>query len=135
MTTRNTIQRNRALQILILLLVIAAGIVSRKYPWILPSSLGKYPGDALWALAAFVLWGLILPRATTMKIAGLAFLTSVLDEISQLYHAPWIDAIRSTSIGHLLLGFSFSWMDILAYATGVLAGIIIESMVRFSHKH
>ena len=135
MTTRNTIQRNRALQILILLLVIAAGIASRKYPWILPASLGKYPGDALWALAVVVLWGLILPRATTMKIAGLAFLTSVLDEISQLYHAPWIDSIRSTSIGHLLLGFSFSWMDILAYATGILGGIIIESLVRFSHKH
>jgi len=117
------------LQILILLLVITAGIASRKYPQILPSFLGKYPGDALWALAAFVLWGLILPRASSLMVALLAFLTSFIDELSQLYHAPWIDAIRSTSIGHLLLGFSFSWLDILAYAVGVVIGIILELII------
>jgi len=129
MKTRETNQRNRILQILILLLVITAGIASRKYPQILPSFLGKYPGDALWALAAFVLWGLILPRASSLMVALLAFLTSFIDELSQLYHAPWIDAIRSTSIGHLLLGFSFSWLDILAYAVGVVIGIILELII------
>jgi len=129
MKTRETIHRSRGLQILILLLVIAVGIASRKYPQILPSFLGKYPGDALWALAAFVLWGLILPRASSLKVAILAFLTSFIDELSQLYHAPWIDAIRGTSIGHILLGFSFSWLDILAYAVGVLTGIIPELII------
>lgn len=122
-------QRKRSLQVLILLLVIAAGLASRKYPQVLPSFLGKYPGDALWALAAFVLWGLILPKASTTHVALLAILTSVIDELSQLYHAPWIDAIRSTTLGHLLLGFSFSWFDILAYMVGVLMGIILEMVV------
>jgi len=123
------ISRNSLVQTLILLLVIVAGIASRKYPQIFPSFLGKYPGDALWALAAFVLWGLILPRTSSLKVALLAFLTAFIDELSQLYHAPWIDAIRSTSIGHVLLGFSFSWLDILAYAVGVVIGIILELII------
>lgn len=121
--------RSRFLQVLFLIIVVTAGLASRKYPQLLPACLGKYPGDALWALAAFVLWGLILPRATTMIIALLAFLTSFLDEISQLYHAPWIDAIRNTTAGHVILGYSFSWYDTLAYAVGVLLGIIIEIVI------
>jgi hypothetical protein len=119
-------RRNRLVQILILVAVIVVGLASREYPQLLPSFLGKYPGDALWALAAFILWGLILPWASSLKIALLAFLTSFIDELSQLYHAPWIDAIRGTSLGHIILGFSFSWLDILAYAAGILLGIILE---------
>jgi len=126
--------RSRFLHVLFLIIVIAAGLASRKYPQLFPSCLGKYPGDALWALAAFVLWGLILPQATTMKVAGLAFLTSFLDEVSQLYHAPWIDAIRNTTPGHIILGYSFAWYDILAYVVGILAGIILESLIRFFTK-
>jgi len=52
--------RSRFLHVLFLIIVIAAGLASRKHPQLFPSCLGKYPGDALWALAAFVLWGLIL---------------------------------------------------------------------------
>jgi len=60
MTTDDLHRRSRPLQLLILLIVIVAGLVSRKFPWLLPSCLGKYPGDALWALAVFVILGLIL---------------------------------------------------------------------------
>ncbi|MCK9422101.1 MAG: hypothetical protein M0Q38_05850 [Bacteroidales bacterium] len=31
--------------------------------------------------------------------------------------------------GHLILEFSFSWYDILAYAVGILAGIILEYLI------
>jgi hypothetical protein len=132
MPTDDLHRRSRPIQLLILLIVIVAGLASRKYPWLLPSCLGKYPGDALWALAAFVIWGLILPRTNTLKIAGLAFITAFVDELSQLYHAPWIDTIRNTTPGHLILGFSFSWYDILAYAVGILAGIILEYLISVS---
>ena len=50
----------------------------------------------------------------------LALVFSYLIEISQLYHAPWIDAIRSTALGGLVLGFGFLWSDILCYTVGVL---------------
>ena len=68
-------------------------------------------------------------RNKLQQFTGLAFLTAFVDNLSQLYHAPWIDAIRVTTIGHIILGYSFSWLDILAYAAGILTGIIMESLI------
>ncbi len=47
-------------------------------------------------------------------------------EISQLYHDPWIDAIRQTTLGGLILGFGFLWSDLACYAVGVGLGVMIE---------
>ena len=59
---------------------------------------------------------------------------SYLIEISQLYHAPWIDAIRATALGGLVLGFGFLWSDILCYTVGVLLGIIVDGLLGWSRK-
>ncbi|MFP5390169.1 MAG: DUF2809 domain-containing protein [Gammaproteobacteria bacterium] len=102
-----------------LLGVIAAGLASRKYPFLLPAALGKYPGDALWAVAVFVLLSLIWPCAPLGRRALGALLVSYAVELSQLYHRPWIDSIRHTTIGHLFLGTAFGWGDVLAYTVGI----------------
>ena len=47
----------------------------------------------------------------------------------QLYHAPWIDSIRRTTLGGLVLGFDFVWSDLACYAVGVGLGILIERAV------
>lgn len=64
----------------------------------------------------------------------LALVFSYLIEISQLYHAPWIDAIRATALGGLVLGFCFLWSDILCYTVGVLLGIIVDGLLGWSRK-
>ena len=51
---------------------------------------------------------------------------SVLVEVSQLFHAPWIDSIRRTTLGGLVLGFDFVWSDLACYAVGVGLGLLIE---------
>ena len=103
--------------------VIILGLASRKFP-VFPAALGKYPGDALWAVMVFLGWSLVCPRATSVRLAGLALATSYLDELFQLYQAPWINAIRRTTPGHLVLGSTFSWLDLLAYTAGV-AGVFL----------
>lgn len=45
--------RNRRWYLVALIVVIAAGLASRRYAWLFPACLGKYPGDALWALMVF----------------------------------------------------------------------------------
>jgi hypothetical protein len=108
--------------------VVALGLASRRYP-LFPSALGKYPGDALWALMVFLILGVAAPAASTRTLALAALGVSCLDELSQLYRAPWIDAVRSTTIGHLVLGSAFSWTDILSYSIGILVGAAGEGMV------
>jgi hypothetical protein len=51
-------------------------------------------------------------------------------EFSQLYHAPWIDAIRATPPGRLVLGNTFNWPDLFAYALGVGLGAWVEWRMR-----
>ncbi len=53
---------------------------------------------------------------------------SVTVEISQPYHARWIDSIRQTSLGGLILDVVFVWSD-RAWAAAVL-GEIITKFVR-----
>jgi len=50
-------------------------------------------------------------------------------EFSQLYQAPWINNIRHTVIGGLILGEVFSWGDMLSYTVGVAIGIFIEKIL------
>jgi len=53
-------------------------------------------------------------------------------EFSQLYQAPWINNIRHTVIGGLILGEVFLWGDMLSYTVGVGIGIFIERLIRKS---
>lgn len=104
--------------------VIAIGLASRQWPGLFPAALGKYPGDALWALMVFFLWSAWLPGASTRRVAILALLTSYGVELSQLYQARWIVGRRSTALGHLVLGSAFDPMDLVADTVGVLVGTL-----------
>jgi hypothetical protein len=110
----------------LIVLVAVLGIGSRRFSSILPEFIAAYAGDTLWALAAFLTVGLLLPRSATRTVALLAFGLSVAVELSQLYHAPWIDSIRHSTIGGLVLGFGFVWSDLVCYAAGVGIGVLFE---------
>ena len=114
-------------QLILIGMVSLLGIGSRHYRQVLPGFVAVYAGDTLWALVAFLGIGLILPRASTLTIALLAMSFSIAIEISQLYHAPWIDSIRQTTLGGLILGFGYLWSDLVCYALGVGLGVALDS--------
>ena len=111
-------------------LVIALGLIWRSSFVSLPGVLSKYGGDALWSLMVFLGFGFWFPNWSTGKLAGVTLVFSFTVETSQLYHAPWIDAIRETRLGGLVLGSVFNWPDFLAYSVGVLVGGAAEMMLR-----
>src|SRR5215469_13706370 len=100
-------RRNPVLWIALILLAIVLGIGSRRLGHRLPGVVAAYAGDTLWATVAFLGIGLLLPRAGLGQVAVLAWLFALLIELSQLYHAPWIDALRHTTLGGLVLGYGF----------------------------
>lgn len=118
-------RRNRGVYLIAALLVIMLGITSRSTT-LFPVFLGKYPGDALWALLIFLLFALLLPKQKTEHCALFALLFSFAIECSQLYQAPWLNTIRHTTLGHLVLGSGFHTMDFLAYSVGVLLGALFD---------
>ena len=112
----------------LILIALAAflGIGSRRFASSLPGLVAAYAGDTLWALAAFLGIGLLLPRALMWRVAALAMSFCVIIEVSQLYHASWIDSIRGTTLGGLVLGYGFLWGDMECYAVGVGVVMLAE---------
>ena len=114
------------------LVVIALGLVWRLPALPLSPFSKKYGADALWAMLVFLLIRFLWPRWHVWKSAGVAFAASVAVELSQLYHAGWIDAIRATRLGALSLGSVFNLPDIAAYAAGI--AIVTLLRLRFQPK-
>ncbi len=121
--------RRRLAALAAMLATIALGLASRRWPDALPSALGKYPGDALWALMVLFGWRALRPRACTREVALLAMATSVAVEVAKLWQAPWLVQFRHTTVGHLLLGQVFSWQNLVAYGVGVLAGVVLDRLL------
>ncbi|MEI2316660.1 DUF2809 domain-containing protein [Bacillus paramobilis] len=123
-------KRNRLLYALFTIVVIILGLSSRKLAFALPQLLNDYLGDALWALMIFTGFGFLFPKIKTKKLAFISLLFCYVIEVSQLYHAEWIDNIRATTLGGLVLGYGFLWSDIVAYTIGVGIGMFCEFMLR-----
>lgn len=119
-------KRAWSIYLVALVVIIALGLASRRYVEMEPSFLSKYAGDTLWALMVYVGIGLFRPRWPIGRVALAALLFSYGIEISQLYHAPWIDRLRHTLLGGLVLGYGFLWSDLLCYATGIAIGMGLE---------
>ena len=101
-----------------LLTTAALGLLSRRYP--LPGFLAEYTGDAAYATAAFFLFALLWPRARTTTLLGCAFGFAAAVEASQLLAWPWLQELRATRLGGLLLGHGYQTADLAAYAVGAL---------------
>ncbi|QZY57351.1 DUF2809 domain-containing protein [Crassaminicella profunda] len=119
-------ERNRWIYSILIIFVVLLGLSSRTLASYLPRWIGDYAGDTLWALMIFLLIGLLFKNATTLFVGSFAVLFSYFIEITQLYHAPWIDGIRQTILGGLVLGFGFLWSDLVCYTIGVSIGVFME---------
>ena len=93
----------------------------------LPGFIATYAGDTLWATMVFWLLALVFRRAPTRWLAVTALSIAVAVEISQLYHAPWIDAVRANAFGALILGYGFLWSDLACYTAGVALAAAIDA--------
>jgi hypothetical protein len=109
-------RRNPLFQFALIALASVLGVGSRRYAHALPGFIAAYAGDTCWALAAFAGIGLLLRRVSTRTSALLTMILSIAVELSQLYHAPWIDSIRQTTPAGLIRGFGFLWSDLACYA-------------------
>ena len=103
---------------------IAAGLLSRRYP--LPGILAEHTGDALYTVAVFFGIRALLPTRPRTVAVICAFGWSSAVECSQLVHPGWLEALRATLPGRLVLGQGFQWIDLAAYAVGAGIAWIID---------
>lgn len=112
---------------LLLFLIIALGLLSRKV-----SLLPQETGDALWAMMVFCLMRIAMPKAGLLKVSLMALAISFAVEFSQLIRWQWLVDLRSTTVGHLVLGQGFLWKDLVAYTIGI---VLIYTTSSLSEKY
>lgn len=121
-----SMKRNRFIYALLVITVILLGLASRRFAHYLPDWNKLYLGDALWAMMVFFIIGLLFDRKSSLWVALMALAFSYCIEFSQLYHAAWIDTIRNTRLGGLILGYGFLWSDLVCYTVGIAIGLGLE---------
>ncbi|MBN1120831.1 MAG: DUF2809 domain-containing protein [Anaerolineae bacterium] len=126
--------RNRWLYAALVIFLIAVGLPNRLMADRMPTFMVVYGGDALWALMLYFAFGLIFARVTSWKALVILLIGCYAVEISQLYQADWINAVRHFTIagfplGGIILGYGFLWSDIAMYTLGIGAGYLIERWV------
>lgn len=108
------------------ILVLLLGYGARHYSALLPSFIGTYAPDTLWALLVLLLIATAKPDMTPWRTALIAFVFAYAIEFSQLYQAPWINDIRATRLGGLVLGHGFLWSDLICYSVGIGIGALLD---------
>ena len=103
------------------IVVIALGLLSRKLSFI-----PLWVGDVLWALMVYFMVRALWIQASLKQVMLASLLFCFAIEFSQLYQAEWINNLRRTIPGRLILGQGFLWGDLLAYVAGVGLGYSLD---------
>ncbi|MBN8047430.1 DUF2809 domain-containing protein [Paraclostridium bifermentans] len=102
------------------------GLLSRKYMNIFPKAIAPFVGDMLWAMMVYFGLRFLIPKLKLTKTLILAIVFSFSIEISQLYQADWINNIRATTLGGLVLGHGFLFEDLISYSLGIVMGCLLD---------
>lgn len=117
-----------------IILCIILGLASHLYSSILHPFVAQHAGDALWAMMVYFGFRFLLVQKKRFTAFWLSILFSFGIEFSQLYQAAWINQIRNTTIGALILGKGFLWIDLLRYTLGIMMAVIIDWLELVSIK-
>ncbi|KKY00849.1 hypothetical protein VN21_11915 [Paraclostridium benzoelyticum] len=106
--------------------IMIIGLLSRKYMNIFPKAIAPFVGDMLWAMMVYFGLRFLIPKLKLVKTLTLAIIFSFSIEISQLYQADWINNIRATTLGGLVLGHGFLFEDLISYSLGIVIGCLLD---------
>ena len=127
----STVAARAATMLGLALAVVALGLLLRfGGPHLsLPAPLVKYGGSVLWGTMVLFLVAALRPRLAPQRVAALAMVIAAVVELIRLVHTPWLDDFRLTLAGALLLGRIFSVWNIVAYAAGILLGMMVDQAI------
>ncbi len=116
-------KKKRVVYFSLVCIVILLGLISRQLSFV-----PLFIGDLLWAVMMFFIVRVIFPERAPILIVFMSLILCYAVEISQLYQAEWINSIRQTLPGRLILGQGFLWTDIVSYTIGILLALFFEQV-------
>ncbi|NDI98816.1 DUF2809 domain-containing protein [Flavobacterium sp. LaA7.5] len=124
--------KSRLIYIPVTLLTIPLGLLVRSKKAWFPDVVNLYAGDALYAfMMYYIVCAMYIKKNITFRaVTGL--LICYIIELSQLYQADWLNTIRQTVLGKLILGSGFLYSDLLAYFTGIVAAATVDYLLIYN---
>lgn len=116
----------RMVYIIVILMTILLGLASRKYSQFLSIFVAQNAGDALWAMMVYFGFRFLLVSRSFFTAIWLSFTFCFGIEFSQQYQADWINQIRGTFLGALILGKGFLMVDLFRYTIGITIATILD---------
>ncbi len=115
----------RKLHLLLIAVTVPLGLASRVSALPMPGLVREYGGDVL--SAACITFGVcfVLHRHRLAVCVAFGFGICVLIELQQLITVSWLVRLREETPLDILLGHGFLWSDIVCYAVGVVASIVV----------
>ncbi|MFB3164682.1 DUF2809 domain-containing protein [Neobacillus sp. 179-J 1A1 HS] len=111
------------------IITILLGLASRKYSHLLFSFLAENAGDVLWAMMVYFGIRFLFFKKTIETAILLSFLFSFGIEFSQLNQEDWINQIRGTMLGALILGKGFLTVDLIRYTIGIVIASTLDRVM------
>jgi hypothetical protein len=118
----------RIAYILAIFITIFLGLASRKFSDLLLLFVAENAGDLLWAMMVYFGFRFLLVCKSLLTAILLSFSFSFGIEFSQLYQADWINQIRGTLLGALILGQGFLTVDLIRYASGIMIATVLDKV-------
>ncbi|WP_372630495.1 DUF2809 domain-containing protein [Cohnella sp.] len=109
-------------------LLIVLGLGVRRYSSGLPPLISVHAGDALWAAMVYCGFRALLVGRSKLAALMAALMFSFAIEFSQLYQAEWINGVRATTVGALIMGHGFLAVDLIRYFIGCAAAFFIDRL-------
>ncbi|WP_297436913.1 DUF2809 domain-containing protein [uncultured Clostridium sp.] len=119
--------KKRILYLFMTILVIVLGLISRQY--LFNIDMPTYIGDILWGAMVYFGFRFLFTKAKLRISFILALLYSYITEFSQIYQGEWINSIRNTTFGALILGYNFSVLDLIFYTVGIIIAVLFDILV------
>ncbi len=117
---------NRLHYFVLTLMTLFIGLMSRRYT-VGGDFIHDYVGDAIWAGMIYLGFRFLLPLNTVKSAVISALVFCYFIEITQFNQSDWLNNLRHTTLGGLILGFDFLWSDILMYTIGISATALLDN--------
>ena len=93
-----------------------------------------YSGGVAYVVFWILAYTFLKPTAPALPVSLIVLFLTCCLEFLQQWHPPWLEAIRRTLPGRLVLGTTFSWSDFPPYFVGAFIGFAAMRVLGLRQK-
>ncbi len=108
-----------------MLILIPIGVTTKYYYGVGEGFIHNHLGGAIYVIFWILLFSLIFPKYSHLRLSVCVFSVTCLIEFTQLIHAPILEKAREIFIIRALFGSTFNPFDFIWYLVGAVLGYIL----------